>query len=73
MITLARIAAIAVGAAIFGGLMWLIWEKLAPPKVAAEILSILSLFFSLVAGALFGEHFLRFLKLRREKNDLRDR
>jgi hypothetical protein len=64
MIALARIAGIAVGVAIFGGLMWLIWEKLAPPKMAAYILSVLSLYLSLVAGALCGEHFLRFLRIR---------
>jgi hypothetical protein len=72
MTTFARIVAVAVGASIFAGLVWLIREKLAPPPIAADILFILSLFFSIIAGALFGEHFLNFLK-RRDKNTWRDR
>jgi len=64
MTTFARIVAVAVGAGIFAGFLWLIWEKLAPSQIAADVLSVVSLFFSIVAGALFGEHFLNFLKRR---------
>jgi hypothetical protein len=42
--------------------MWLIWEKFALTQMAGAILSILSLILSIVAGALFAEHFLKFLK-----------
>ena len=62
MTTFARIVAVAVGAGIFAVFLWLIWEKLVPSQIAAAILSVVSLFFSVVAGALFGEHFLIFLK-----------
>jgi hypothetical protein len=72
MITFVRILAIAVGAGIYVGSLWLIWKELAPPKFAGVLLSILSLFFSIVAGGLFGEHFCNFLN-RRHKNAQRDR
>jgi hypothetical protein len=63
----------AMGLAIFGGLMWLIWEESAAPQNPAITMSLLSLFLSVIAGALFRERFLRFLKMRHGKNSLRDR
>ena len=64
MITFIRIIAVAVGASFYVGFLWLIWKKLAPPVYAGVLLSVVSLFFSIVAGGLFGEHFCNFLNRR---------
>lgn len=61
MILFARIVAVAFGLCVFIALLWLIWAKLAWNIGADYILSLLALFFSVVLGAVFGEHFLNFL------------
>ena len=69
MITFIRILAVAVGAGLYVGSLWLIWEEFAPPHLAGVLLSILSLFVCIVAGGLFGEHFCNFINRRHKKTD----